>query len=260
MCAPVTGAIGLAVCARAARSKIDEVWYSWAWASQEPKTGYAYLVVLTQTNQQPNVYVTGSHSIGQLWDEDYRPPNGEPSTAETGWIEAPGQYPDVDTHLFAAMSDCGVYPGGGGYVGLDGISWVQESGTVVPNMGVAVNSVHTYAVEVYDSNMWFDYDGNWYGYIPEGAWGCHFPLGQEIKFGSEVETPELKTCTDMGNGLFGTQAESATVVESSYSNSEHSGRTKLTNGFMSDSEQYNLGQWIPSKYAYSFHYGGPGWC
>jgi hypothetical protein len=248
------------VCARAARTKVNSDWYSWATASQEPKTGYAYLVVLTQTNQQPNVYVTGSHSIGQLWDADYRTPNGEPSTAETGWIEAPGQYPDVDTHLFAAMSDCGVYPGGGGYVGLNGISWVQESSTVVPNMGVGVNSVHVYAVEVYDSNMWFDYDGNWYGYIPEGAWGCHFPLGQEIQFGGEVATPELDTCTDMGNGLLGTQTNSATVVESSYSNSGYSGRTTLTTGFMSDPAEYNLGQWVPSKGAYSFHYGGPGWC
>lgn len=246
-------------CARAARQKVSDEWYSWAHASQEPKTGYAYLVVLKQTNQQPNVYVTYSHSIGQLWDVDSRTPNGEPSTAETGWIEAPGQYPDVDTHLFAAMSDCGVYPDGG-YVGLSGISWVQESSMVVPNMVLAVNSVHVYAVELYEGNMWFDYDGNWYGYIPGGAWGCRIPLGQDIQFGGEVETPELETCTDMGNGLLGTQAESATVVESSYSNAGYSGRTTLTEGFMSDPLEYNLGQWVPSKGAYSFHYGGPGWC
>ncbi len=247
--------------ARLARIPVNSVWYSYAIASQSPSGGAVSLVVLTQTNQQPSVWTAGSHSIGQLWDVDYGTPNGQPSTAETGWIEAPGQYPDVQTHLFAAMSDCGVYPGGGGYVGLNGISWVQVSPSVYPNMVITHDDTsHVYAVEAYRGNMWFDYDGNWYGYIPGGAWGCHFPLGTSVEFGGEVETPEYSTCTDMGNSLFGTQTNSATVVNSSYTSPCYSGLTTLSSAYMSDPSQYNDGQWYPNPGAYSFHYGGPGWC
>ncbi|HWF51693.1 MAG TPA: hypothetical protein VG294_13730 [Solirubrobacteraceae bacterium] len=220
---------------------------------------------MSQTNQQPNVFTAGSHSVGQLWDADYATPNGLPSTAETGWTEAPGQYPDVQTHLFAAMSDCGVYPGNGGYVGINGISWVQVSPSVYPNMVITHDdTTHVYAVEAYQGSMWFDYDGSWYGYIPGGAWGCHFPFGDLIQFGGEVATPEYQTCTDMGNGLFGTQANSATVTDSNYYSVSpyHQGPTSIQAGYMSDQPQYNVGQWAPTpgQQVDAFHYGGPGWC
>jgi hypothetical protein len=51
-----------------------------------------------QGNLQPYVQSGYTHSLGQLWGIDTTPPNGI-STVEEGWIEAPGQYPDIHTHL-----------------------------------------------------------------------------------------------------------------------------------------------------------------
>jgi neprosin-like protein len=214
-----------------------------------------------QTNQQPNVYNEQSHSIGQLWDVDYRGYNGLASTSETGWIESPGLYPDVQTHLFDSMSDCGTYPGSG-YVGAGtAIPWTQVQPTPYPNMIITHDDyVHVYAAEFYNGNMWFDYDNVWYGYIPGSAWACHTPDGERMEFGGEVATPEYETCTDMGNGLKGTQANSATVVETQYHRPGYEGRTNLKIRLGTDTTQYNEGQWNPSTNPYGFHYGGPGWC
>ncbi len=135
--------------------------------------------------------------------------NGNRSTVETGWIEAPlTPYNDVSPHLFMAMSDCGVYKNGG-YVGISGIPWVQTSSSVYPNQVVTHDDrVHEYAVWRDSSNNWhFYYDGQWVGYIPHSAWTCRFPKNVNLlNFGGEVATPEYETCTDMGNGTSGPNA------------------------------------------------------
>jgi hypothetical protein len=158
------------------------------------------------------------------------------------------------------MSDCNVYPEGG-YVGLSSIPWVQTSTTVFPNMIITHDDrVHLYAIELQNNNWWFYYDGQWVGYIPHSAWTCVFPHPNDVQFGGEVETPELTTCTDMGNGLLGTQANSATIAYTYWVNEYWARPAELEYAIITDPGQYNAGQWVPSKNAYSFHYGGPGWC
>src|ERR1700722_286266 len=106
-------------------------YYSHAGAQQRPPKGNVRPVWHEQPKQDPAVYShekPGSHSLSQLWAVEE--PNGESnkdSTVEEGWTEAPlSPYNDVSPHLFVAISDCGVYPGSGGYVGIPGstVPWV----------------------------------------------------------------------------------------------------------------------------------------
>jgi hypothetical protein len=235
-------------------------YYSYGAASQVTP-GKLVELYEEQTNQQPYVAVSNSHSIGQMWlsDESDIGPKG-PSTIEMGWIEAPGQYPDVETHLFLAMSDLGNYKEGG-YIGLSTIPWVQVSGSVYPNMIITHDDrVHGYAIEERSGNWWYYYDGTWIGYVPHSAWKKHFPNVNEIEVGGEVFTPEFSTCTDMGNGLYGTQANSAGVVFTWWLNHSLGKIAEFSEANMTDVKQYTDGQWSPATNADSFHYGGPGWC
>lgn len=222
-----------------------------------------------QTNQDPAVYFhekSGSHSLGQLWAINEA--NGTDSTVETGWIEAPlTPYPDVAPHLFVAMSDCGVYPGAGGYVGIPGstVPWVQTSTTVYPNMILTHDDrVHEYAVMRDASNNWHVwYDGQWAGYIKHEAWTCRFPKNVNlIQFGGEVATPEseYETCDDMGNG---TSGPSAADHEYTYWINEfyaEPGNFSPSKTIQSD-PQYVQGYFHgESGLLWGFRYGGTGWC
>jgi hypothetical protein len=244
---------------RMARSHTSQGWYSWALAYRRPPGGHVSEVWDEQTNQQPYIRASGSHSLGQLWaDDEYA--SGQYSTVEEGWTEAPGQYPDVQPHLFVAMSDCNYYREGG-YIGLSGIPWVQNSSTAYPNMVVTHDDhEHFYVAKLQGNNWWFYYDGQWLGYIPHSAWTCHFPSPNVINWGGEVETPEEITCTDMGNGLAGTQQNSATVGYTYWVNNLYAQPGYFEAAYFSDIAQYNAGLWYPSKEPYSLHYGGPGWC
>jgi hypothetical protein len=241
--------------ASSARTRMFGAWYSWAYAYQRPP-GRTVSMYEEQTNQQPNVWTAGSHSLGQLWAIDMK---GK-STVEEGWTEAPGQYPDVEPHLFVARKDAGEYTNTG-YAGAGGVSWIQVSESEYPNMVVTHDDrVHSYAVEERGGNWWVWYDGAWIGYLPHSAWVKHFPSVSEIRAGGEVETPEESTCTDMGNGLYGTQANSATVVFTWWENASVAEDASFE-GFATADPVYNIGQWLPSHTEpYGFHYGGPGWC
>jgi hypothetical protein len=217
-----------------------------------------------QTNQDPNVYFherPNSHSLGQLWAENEA--NGNVSTVETGWTEAPlTPYNDVSPHLFMAVSDCGVY-NDGGYVGIASIPWVQTSSTVYPNMVVTHDDrVHEYGVWRDSSDNWhFYYDGQWVGYVPHSAWSCRFPLNVNlIAFGGEVATPEYETCTDMGNGTSGSNAayhEYTYWVNNNYGEPGNF----IENHVLQSDPQYVQNQWMGGDgYVWGFRYGGTGWC
>jgi hypothetical protein len=210
-----------------------------------------------QTNEQPYIAASYSHSLGQLWAIDT---SGGQSTVELGWTEAPGQYPDVEVHLFVAMEDGGEYREGG-YIGLSSIPWVQTSSTAFPNMIIShTDHIHFYAIKESGGNWWIWYEGQYLGYIPHTAWVHHFPKPHLLEWGGEVATPEEYTCTDMGNGHYGNESVSAAVTYTFWVNSFYAEPSELE-GFASDFSQYNPQQWYPTKgLPYEFHYGGPGWC
>jgi len=249
--------------ARVARVFYSPYWYSYALADKTPAYGGVNDIWDEQENEQPYVAAAYSHSLSQLWGADEYS-RGNYSTIEMGWTEAPGQYPDVETHLFVAMSDCDAYEGNPpGYVGNGTIPWVQVSSTAYPNMDISHSGKHFYEVKLKEGNWWANYDGNWLGYIPHSAWSCVFPRPNYLEWGGEVATPEEVTCTDMGNGHTGTESSAAKVFYTYWVN-EHFGKPGFFSGaYFSDISKYNAGSWYPSLESGesdSFRYGGPGWC
>jgi hypothetical protein len=241
-------------------------YYSWAGAFQQPPGGHVSQLWDYQTNQDPNVFFhneSGSHSLGQLWAVNNE--NGNDSTIEEGWTEAPlSPYNDVSPHLFMARADCGVYSGTG-YVGIPGstIPWVQTSSTVYPNMVVTHDDyTHTYGIWRDSSNNWhFYYDGQWVGYIPSSGWSCRFPSNvNDIQFGGEVATPEYETCTDMGNGTFGPNAADHEYTYWVNNNYGEPGNF-IENHVIQSDPQYAQGYWQGGNgFVWGFRYGGGGWC
>jgi hypothetical protein len=245
------------------RVAIGSFWYSWAYGNQElPASKGVTGLWAAQTNEQPYIdyseSVAGAHSIGQLWGSNEVGGAGCNSTSEIGWSESAGQFGDVNPHLFIFGFDCGVSLG---YAYVGSGNWVQSSSVVFPNSTLTHNDVfHIYGTHLAGNNWWFYYDGQWVGYIPQGAWKNHFPwVVKRLTAGGEVATPNYSTCTDMGyGGLFGSHPWAAMFREVWY---EYENNTKTGNanlyGASSDPSSYSTGNWVGG---YQFRYGGPGWC
>jgi hypothetical protein len=239
-------------------------WYSWAMGRQaysSSKNVNAFFI--SQTNEQPYIdfgeSTAGAHSLGQLWTIN-RASESCYSTTETGWSESQGQFGDVNPHLFVHAFDCGAAMG---YAGK-GLSWVQSSGVIFPNSTLSHNDVfHVYGAKLDGNNWWIYYDGQWVGYIPNGAWAYHFPWRtQEAEAGGEVSTPNIWTCTDMGyGGLYGTHPWAAMV---NYNWIEYNWSTQSAwaylSGWANDPNAYVTGNWNSGGQGTNFRYGGPGYC
>lgn len=252
--------------ARASRQSGGGAWYSWAVGWQDfPASKGVNGLWITQTNEQPYIDYQESlnyaHSLAQLWAIGW--PGTDPncwSTAETGWSESAGVYGDVEPHLFVYAYDCGVRIGEAG----GALPWVQASNVVYPRAVVSHNDrFHDYGARLDGNNWWIYYDGEWVGYIPNGAWHQYFPwVVKEVETGGEVETPNYSTCTDMGyGGLFGTHPWAAMFLNVNY---EYNYNTQWAHPYLtkyeSDPSNYDTGNWGPSYPGYEFRYGGPGWC
>lgn len=198
-----------------------------------------------------------AHSLGQLWAVAQRGPDCM-SDVEMGWTVSQGQYGDAQPHLFMYAWDCGV---GLGYVGQSSIPWVQRSDSIAPNAPLNYGPAqHLYGVQLKGGNWWFNYDGQWVGYIPRSAWTRLFPTRiQEGEVGGEVATPELETCTTMGSeGLYGTNKLATRVAYAWYMRRRVALPAKLHH--YSTDPQYTTGGWRRGRAGPRFRYGGPGWC
>jgi hypothetical protein len=236
--------------------------YSWATGYQNfSRRRHVTGLWALQQNAQPSVddpdWTSEAHSLGQLWAIARRGPYCT-SDVEMGWTVAQGQYGDTQPHLFIYAWDCGV---GLGYAGQSPIPWVQRSDSIAPNAALKSGpALHLYGTELKGGNWWFNYDGQWVGYIPRSAWTRLFPTTiQEGEVGGEVATPEPETCTTMGNeGLYGTNRRAALVAYAWYKHGRVATPAKLYR--YSTDPQYTTGGWRHGGSGPRFRYGGPGWC
>lgn len=136
-----------------------------------------------------------------------------------------------------------------------GCGFVQStSTTITPGMALTPSSTPVqFAIEYFQGNWWYGYNGTWFGYLPGTLWSAFTKTGLVQIFG-EVSSTTASPCTNMGNGYLGTSASAAAVTGVSYYNTTTA--ASLTRFTPDDSTLYD--SQVTS--ANSFRYGGPGAC
>jgi len=135
----------------------------------------------------------------------------------------------------------------------NGCGYVQVSKTRHPGMAVSVTQTpQQYAIRYYLGKWWIGYQGEWIGYFPGSLWGGTYTHAGLTQWFGEVAAGKASPCTDMGNRVFGTNANAAAI-----SNIRFMGGAYATLHFIiTNSSYYNVGGISGPK----FHYGGPGAC
>lgn len=141
----------------------------------------------------------------------------------------------------------------------NGCGFVQVSGSIHPGDLLTVGATGTYKIN-YSGGQWqVFYDGTKVGYFPESLWGGKFTQAGFTQIFGEVSSSTMNTCTQMGNGIYGSHAGSLLI----------SNYTLLGSTTARDLSPFNLNNFngsVNPGYNYgaatatSLRIGGPGSC
>jgi hypothetical protein len=214
--------------------------------------GYQYATAIGAEGylSQHHPYLSSSdgHTLAEIAGES----SDGKQIVEIGWTVDRGLNGNTNPHLF-------VYHWiNGATTCYNGCGYVQYSSTLYPGMTVASNGTQPfYAMEYYQGNWWLWYNTGWIGYFPGKLWsnaGVTFTqLGLTQWFG-EVSSGG-GAFTQMGDGIFGAKAGSASIVNAALITSPSSASYASITLNDTNPTCFNYG-WITHNY--SFHYGGPG--
>lgn len=181
------------------------------------------------------------HSLQELALQD----SGQQSTVEIGWTVDQGLNGDTAPHLFVYH-----WVNGAGTC-YNGCGFVQVSATTKPGMTVTAGQSAEFGITYYQGNWWVSYNNEQIGYFPGSLWNGTYTSAQLISAFGEVAESGSPSCTDMGNGLFGSQSGSSWISD-------------YTLQGTSDAPSLSLNDTTPADYAHgqssptSYHLGGPG--
>ena len=211
-----------------------------AGAYQDVTSDGAYL---STTVESPWVESGDDHSLAELAVESS---DGQ-QIIEIGWTVDTTQWDETPRlfiyHWVNGQGTC-----------YNTCDFVSNSTTITPGMALTSSSTPVqFAIEYYQGNWWYGYNGTWFGYLPGSVWGGAYTQSGLVQEFGEVASTTAEPCTDMGNGYLGTNAAAAAVTGVGYYNSTTA--VSLT-GNVDDPTLYN--SQVTS--ASSFRYGGPGAC
>ena len=196
--------------------------------------------------QSPVVATADYHSLAELAVESS---DGQ-QIIEIGWRVYRPQ--DQTPRLFIYH-----WVNGQGTCYNSGCGFVQStSTTITPNMALTPSSTPVqFAIEYYQGNWWYGYNGTWFGYLPGSLWNGTFTHADLVQMFGEVSTTTTRPCTNMGNGIMGTSTSAAAVTGIGYYNLTATA-SALTRFTPDDATLYDS----QVSSATSFRYGGPGAC
>ena len=210
-------------------------------AGSETTTATGAAITMLQAAPTLDSSRPGGHSLQELALQN----SDQTSTVEVGWTVDSQLNGDAKPHLFVyhwvdGQQSC-----------YNGCGFVQVSGAVRPGMDVASGVAATYAVLYSGGNWWVYYDNQAVGYFPGALWGGTYTSAQLVTAFGEVAAAEPASCTQMGDGRFGSQSGSSWIADFQLFGS-------------SDAPSFTVSATDPTEYdarsatATSFHLGGPG--
>jgi hypothetical protein len=195
--------------------------------------------------QSPWVDTADNHSLAELAVESA----DQQQIIEIGWRVYRPQ--DQTPRLFIYH-----WINGGQTCYNSGCGFVQStSTTITPGMALTSSSTPVqFAIEYYQGNWWYGYNGTWFGYLPGSLWNGTFTKAGLVQIFGEVSSTTSTPCTNMGNGYMGTSSSAAAVTGVGFYNSTTA--PSLARITPDDSTLYD--SQVTSTN--SFRYGGPGAC
>ncbi|WP_378064774.1 neprosin family prolyl endopeptidase [Actinoplanes subglobosus] len=164
---------------------------------------------------------------------------------EVGWTVDRTVNKDDDPHLFVfswveSKPRC-----------YNGCGFVQYSKNIRPGDTLPLDTTKRFGIEFSAGAWWIAYDSEWVGYFPISDFPVDFSKTTQVKIFGEVASPTLETCTQMGNGLPGTDTVGTPARIGSIS--LISGPTVQPTLYTLGNPQYQL----VGLSARTFRYGGP---
>jgi hypothetical protein len=183
------------------------------------------------------------HSLQELAVQN----SNQTSTVEVGWTVDHGVNGDYQPHLF-------VYHWVNGQTSCyNGCGFVQTSGTVTPGETLTTGGTITFGLELVGGDWQVLVNGAEVGYFPGSLWSGTFTQGQLVSVFGEVamDSSDVPSCTQMGNGQFGTSSTS-----SWFSGYQLQGASSSPDLSIASTSPGNYDQ--GSVTATGYHLGGPG--
>lgn len=216
--------------------------YDWVFGRQTVNTqGASVTSLVAAPRVNPNR--TDEHSLQELSVQN----SAQTSTVEVGWIVSKGMNGDLLPHLFVYHWINGV---GTCY---NACNYVQTSATLKPGDPLTVGSSINFGLQFIGGNWEVLINGSEIGYFPESEWNGTFTQGQLVTAFGEValDSDDAPSCTQMGNGQFGTSSTSSWL--SNYQLQAGSASPSLT---VTSTTPANYNQGLVT--ATGYHLGGPG--
>ena len=166
---------------------------------------------------------------------------------EVGWNVDPSVNGDTDPHLF-------VYHWiNGAETCYNACGFVQSSATVKPGATLTYGVAKRFGIQFSAGAWWISFDSEFIGSFPETLWTSQgvasFNRTGFVQTFGEVAASSTAPCTQMGNGLLGTNAAAAVLGSISYTNGPTVALTVKSN-----SDVYA----VNALSTRTFQYGGPG--
>lgn len=165
---------------------------------------------------------------------------------EIGWTVDPSMYGNSKPHLFVARWTDGKP------ACYNGCGFVRVSKRFTPGMVLNTGSQGAYKINHDGGNWTVWYDNDEVGYFPDKIWNSKYTSMGFVQVFGEVSTLD-KACVQMGNGLYGTDKNSAEVSDFTLIGSDIE---PALYPFVTANSLYNYGSAQPD----GFHLGGPGTC
>jgi hypothetical protein len=156
---------------------------------EAPATGAS--VMLPQS--QPKLGANAGHSLIELAVESA---SGK-QIVEVGWVvgEDNGTLPKLFVfHWVDGNPTC-----------YDGCGFVSLRNTIKPGAVVARRQTQEYGIKFASGRWWVSYENKRIGYFPASLWKGRYTTAGLIQTFGEINATTNSTCTQMGNGRFGSR-------------------------------------------------------
>ena len=242
--ATVAAGVVSAVVLPAPAAQAATCWYGSCFsyvAGSQTTTATGAAVTMLQATPTLDGRQPGGHSLQELALQN----SAQTSTVEVGWTVDSQLDGDSLPHLFvyhwvAGQESC-----------YNGCGFVQVSDSVRPGMAVASGVAADYAVLYSGGNWWIYYNSQAVGYFPGSLWGGSYTSAQLVTAFGEVAATDPTSCTQMGDGRFGSGSGSSWIADFQLFGSSDAPSLTVS---ATDPGEYDAG----SATATSFQLGGPG--
>ena len=190
-----------------------------------------------------NTASTEEHSLQEIALQN----TARTSTVEIGWTVDPQLNGDSRPHLFVyhwvdGQESC-----------YNGCGFVQVSPAIRPGMPLPSHMAANFAIRNISGDWWVFFQNLPVGYFPGSLWSGGYKTAQVVSVFGEVaeDVSDSPSCTQMGNGRFGSDGGSSWIRDYRVFGSTDEPRLTVT---ATSPSQYGFGAVTPT----SFRLGGPG--